>query len=459
MSKGKRVSRLHVLGGGVCGLYGALTAQKKGGAVTVYEKEVRVGGLASGHQLGENWYDLGVHMLHAFDEEVFETCADAMGEERIEVPLKANIKWLGKEYRYPLRGRDILKGLPPIQLLRCVLGLFIAELDKSSRHKVHEENAETALIEMYGAPLYEFFFEDFTHRYWGIHPRELSAEFVRRKMPRLSAVDVVKNALSWLKIARPKDEREGALRFETLHYAKTGCEALPRLLAQKVVEQGGNVLKGDPVEKISHDGRRIECIEQGGEQYGTVSDSYLSTIPITALIKQLSPSPPAEVIEAAEALRYKPMVVYALLVKKEQCMEALYTYYRDYIFHRVGEPKNAGLTLKPEGYTTLIVEMTCEIGDEKWSDRMFDQVVTDLEKEGLCNRDDIVERHIIKSEFAYPIFSKGFEKHLTSVRDYLSKFENLQSVGRQGGFAYPNMHSAMRMGADAIDSLVKEDRI
>jgi len=49
--------------------YGAITAQKQGISVRVYEKESRVGGLASGHNFGGNWYDLGVHMLHAFDEE------------------------------------------------------------------------------------------------------------------------------------------------------------------------------------------------------------------------------------------------------------------------------------------------------------------------------------------------------------------------------------------------------
>ena len=31
-----------------------------------------------------------------------------------------------------------------------------------------------------------FFFRDFTHRYWGFPPTELSATFVRSKMPRLS---------------------------------------------------------------------------------------------------------------------------------------------------------------------------------------------------------------------------------------------------------------------------------
>ena len=191
----------------------------------MWEKQSQPGGLAAGHQRGGNWYDLGVHMLHAFDEEVFATCARAMGEERIEVPLKSHIKWHGKLYHYPLRGRDILAGIPPFTLIRCLTGLLLAEIESRWGRRTPGPDAESALCELYGPALYEFFFEEFTHRYWGIHPRDLSAEFVRRKMPRLSAVDVFKNLLEKLRLTAPRDSSEGALRFETLHYSPTGLSA------------------------------------------------------------------------------------------------------------------------------------------------------------------------------------------------------------------------------------------
>lgn len=40
--------------------------------VTVLEKEEMVGGLAAGHLRAGNYYDLGVHHLHAFDQAIFE---------------------------------------------------------------------------------------------------------------------------------------------------------------------------------------------------------------------------------------------------------------------------------------------------------------------------------------------------------------------------------------------------
>lgn len=441
-----------ILGGGPCGLYAAHTALLLGAKVTLFEKEKQFGGLAAGHLCGDNWYDLGVHMLHAFDQEIFDTCTKAMGTERIEVPLKSHIKWGNKVYHYPLRGRDILAGIPPLQLARCLTGLLIAELQSRFGNHPQGEDAESALIELYGTPLYEFFFEDFTHRYWDIHPKHLSAEFVRRKMPRLSAVDVFKNLLEKLHLAKAHNTTEGALRFETLHYSTTGSETLPRSLANFVRNKGASMLTDSPVIKVIHNNSSILTIETS--EQSTQPDQVISTIPLHALLKSLEPKPPKEVLHAVGQLKYKPMTVYALLIKKKQCMKALYTYYRDRIFHRVGEPKNAGLKVTPEGHTTLIVETTCEIGDSKWSGEALPDIIKDLEAEGLCLADEIVEHHLIHAEHAYPIFTIGFDSHLQVIDDYLSRFKNLRTTGRQGAFTYPNMHSAMRMGHEAAITLI-----
>jgi len=443
---------LTILGGGPCGLYAAHTALNLSANVTILEKEASFGGLAAGHKLGGNWFDLGVHMLHAFDQEIFQTCAEAMRSERIEVPLKSHIKWGGKIYHYPLRGRDILAGIPPLTLARCLAGLLIAEIQTRFSNFTPGDDAQSALIELYGDPLYEFFFRDFTHRYWGIHPRDLSAEFVRRKMPRLSAVDVFKNLLEKLHLSKPRNATEGALRFETLHYSATGSETLPRSLAKSIQEKGAHLHPSTPVTKLTHADNLITGTNHS--QITQPNSKFLSTLPLPHLIRSLDPPAPPEILAAADQLRFKPMTVYALLVKKEHCMDALYTYYRDRIFHRVGEPKNAGLIVRPPGHTTLIVETTCEIGDPKWTGDALPQILTDLEAEGLCTPNQVISHHLIHATHAYPIFIKGFEESFEKITTYLARFTNLRTTGRQGAFTYPNMHSAMRMGATAATELL-----
>ncbi|MDB6116393.1 MAG: protoporphyrinogen oxidase [Verrucomicrobiaceae bacterium] len=450
-----------VLGGGPCGLYAARVLTRAGYAVTVLDKGDRPGGLATSHLRNGNWYDMGCHMLHEFDQEIYKDIMSIMGDESIPVQLDAKIRWAGSFYRYPLQPKDMLRGIDFFTLVYYVLGLFAAQF-KSSMVPWVPKNAEEALIMLYGDPLYEFFFKDFTHRYWGIHPRELSATFITTKMPRLSAVDMIKKYLAKIGIKdRAIQAVDSALHEETLHYSRTGAEAMPRFISKAVQAAGGVVVQDAEVERVSIDPEtnRVTSVRyrKDGMELELKCDECISTIPIPHLVQRTEPPPPESVQAAAKEIRYKPIAIYGLLVNKPKCIDALYIYYRDRMFHRVGEPKNAGLTVNPPDHTLLIVETTCEIGDEKWlgTDAAKEKIYADLELENICTRDDVVEAHLLNGETGYPLFSLGFEPYLDAVKDWVKTVPNLQSVGRQGGFSYPNMHSAMRIGAKAAEAVMK----
>ncbi len=375
--------------------------------------------------------------------------------------LDAKIRWAGSFYRYPLQPKDMLRGIDFFTLVYYVLGLFAAQF-KSSMVPWIPKNAEEALIMLYGDPLYEFFFKDFTHRYWGIHPRELSATFITTKMPRLSAVDMIKKYLAKIGIKdRTIQAVDSALHEETLHYSRTGAEAMPRFISKAVQAAGGVVVQDAEVLRVNidPDTNRVTSVRyrKDGMELELKCDECISTIPIPHLVQRTEPPPPVSVQAAAKEIRYKPIAIYGLLVNKPKCIDALYIYYRDRMFHRVGEPKNAGLTVNPPDHTLLIVETTCEIGDEKWqgTDAAKEKIYADLELENICTRDDVVEAHLLNGETGYPLFSLGFEPYLDAVKDWVKTVPNLQSVGRQGGFSYPNMHSAMRIGAKAAEAVMK----
>lgn len=455
-----------ILGGGPCGMYAAWTLAKAGKKVTLLEKEEVTGGLARGHKRGENFYDLGCHMLHAFDKEIFDTIKSIMGDERIEVPLNATIKWAGNFYRYPLQFGDMVKGMPKIMLIRCSVGLLFYQLLNKIKPK-EPQNAEDALIQLYGKPLYRFFFKDFTENYWGFPTTQMSATFITTKMPRLSAVDVAKKALSKFGLKEKRGGAvESALSEETLHYSRNGAEGMARCLAGEIESLGCRVITDAEVIKIHREGGRVASVSYRNTKQGADEDEHeiscdelISTIPIHNFVKATGELAPDEVRHAANQLRTKPIAVYGLLVKKEKAINSLYIYYRSRCFHRVGEPKNAGLTVRPADHTVLIVETTCEVGDAKWTGEQsfIDQIAADLEDEGICKKEDIVETHVLRTQHGYPVFDLGFEPHLQSVQDFVASLVNVQSVGRQGGFCYPNMHSAMRMGADAADKILKQE--
>ncbi len=446
--------RVLIIGSGVCGLYAGLTLVRAGAEVTLLEKEPRVGGLAAGYKFGENFCDFGVHMLHAFNKEIFEDCASLMGNERIEAALDARIRWGGTSCKYPLKFKDMLKAMPPITLARCAIGLLIAELTRA-RKRAAIHNAEDALIAFYGAPLYEYFFEEFTHRYWNIHPRDLSAEFIRRKMPRLSALDFLRKFLPF----RNKHHAgitESAIDKEILHYSKTGSETLPRSLTTAFLNHGGKLLIESQLTQISLNPCRARYFHQGQEHHWQ-GNYIINTAPLHTLFALLRNEAPPELHTAVAQLNYKPTVVYALLVNKEKCMDGLYTYYRNKTFHRIGEPKNAGFVVNPQDHTILIVESTCDIEDYKWhgSDQFRQEIIAGLEEEQLCSAEEIISWNHMRSPNGYPIFTNGFDTHLEKLNTWINQQSQLISTGRQGAFCYPAMHSAMQLGKIAAQEVIR----
>ena len=457
-----RRPRILILGGGPTGLYAARTLAEQGHDVTLLEKEGHPGGLATSFRRGENWYDLGVHMLHEFDREIFHDIRDnIMGDERIPVKLDAKIRWAGAFYRYPLQFGDMIKGIPPLTLARCVFGLFGTQM-WFKFFPQEPRNAEDALIQLYGRPLYEFFFRDFTHRYWGFPTTELDAKFITTKMPRLTAVDVLKKALSKIGI---KDNRvhavDSALSEETLHYSRTGAETMTRRIAAHAQAKGARIVYNQNVERVETEAGRVTAVVSRdlvtGAETRHECDQLINTVPLPEFIRKMSPPPPADVVESCDWLKYKPITIHALLVNKPKCIDGLYIYYRERVFHRVGEPKNAGLVVNPADHTTLIVETTCEEGDEKWlaTDAVKKQIVADLEAENIARGDQIVEWHVLRAPNGYPIFRLGFEPHFQKLKAHLDGMENVVTAGRQGAFCYPNMHGAMRQGANAAKTVVE----
>ena len=457
-------TRILILGGGPTGLYAARTLAARGHQITLLEKEPRAGGLATAFNHNGNWYDLGVHMLHEFDQEIFHDIRDnIMGDERIAVQLDSKIRWAGAFYRYPLQFGDMIKGIPPLTLARCVFSLFGTQFWFKLFPKT-PINAEDALIQLYGRQLYEFFFKDFTMRYWGFPTTDLDAKFITTKMPRLTAVDVLKKILGKIGI---KDNRvhavDSALSEETLHYSKTGAETMTRRLAAYAQSIGAAIFYNQDVETVESAAGRITAVTSRDTLTGSPTrhecDYCINTIPLPLLVRKMTPPPVPEVLESCDYLKFKPITIHGLLVDKPKCIDGLYIYYRERIFHRVGEPKNAGLIVNPPDHSVLIVETTCEMGDDKWrvTDGVKEQIMLDLEAENICLRSQIKEWHLLQAVHGYPIFKLGFEPHFQALKALVDSIPNLRTAGRQGAFCYPNMHGAMRQGATAAQAV--EDQI
>ena len=446
-----------VLGAGVCGLYGARILAKSGVPVVVIDKNKDVGGLASGQAWGKNFIDLGVHHLHAHDQEIFDDLKDLMAETLIPCQKIARVRYGKGHRRYPLEFFDLITGIPWWFLGYALLGMIYQQL-KNRLGKKEAENAEEALIELYGSPLYRHFFRDFTHKYWGVPPDKLSASFVRRKMPRLSAINVIKSALGKIGLKEKEDaSTESATRDETIWFSAEGSRMMPRTIARKIEEQGGQILCSHELKRVVTEGSKVVAVvvSDGKNEQTIPCSACLSTIPLNLLVRAMITDTKAPILAEAAALQFRQIAVYGILVNKESLLDALYIYYRNRSFTRISEPSRSGMQVQPAGHTILLVEMTCAEGDSVWEDTKSTRelMLSELEEEGILRRSDVVEIFSRRELHGYPIFKTFFENHLEQLQNFIGGFDNLKSTGRQGAFCYPNMHQAMRMGWEAAEQL------
>src|SRR5205823_5080510 len=100
-------------------------------------------------------------------------------------------------------------------------------------------------------------------------------------------------------------------------------------------------------------------------------------------------------------------------------------------------------------------------GDDLW--QMADADLVELAKReidriGLARAADVEDGCVVRVPKAYPIYDADYAEHLACVRDYVSRLENFQPVGRNGLHRYNNQDHAMLTGMYAVRNLLLGER-
>ena len=113
--------------------------------------------------------------------------------------------------------------------------------------------------------------------------------------------------------------------------------------------------------------------------------------------------------------------------------------------------------MAPEGSTSLVLEYFCLEGDETWGRQpvaLAESAAADLERIGLVRRKRVRDFVTVQLRKAYPLYSLGYREHLDTVQDYLSRFENLHSVGRNAAFLYTSSDHYIDMGLKTAENIL-----
>jgi protoporphyrinogen oxidase len=198
--------------------------------------------------------------------------------------------------------------------------------------------------------------------------------------------------------------------------------------------------------------------EQEGQTHSLAADHVWSTIPVTALVRSLSPTAPPEVLRAAGSIEYRGMILVYLVLEQSRFTEYDAHYFPELHIPitRVSEPKNYSGGEGPENLTVLCAELPCEPNGPEWllDDEALGRLVAGaLDVAGLPVRAPIKEVVTRRLRQAYPIYRRGYEAQFGVIDHWLSGIGGLLTFGRQGLFAHDNTHHALYMAYAAAACL------
>ena len=444
-----------IIGGGPAGLTAAYQLVRSGLRPLVFEQSDKVGGLARTEQFKGHYFDMGGHRFFTKVGQVNKMWREVLGDDFIRRPRLSRIFYNGTFFYYPLRPVNVLTGLGLLENFRIGLSYLRWQIFPYRR----EETFEQWVTNRFGKRLFETFFKTYTEKVWGIPCSELKAEWAAQRIKDLS----MRTALVKMFSRRPSKVKS---LIEEFDYPRLGPGMMWRAFQEKIEQGQGQVRLNCQVIRLFREGNAVTAVEVATESGQAVFEGadFISSMPVTELIRGLDPPPPAPVLQAARRLTYRDFLTVCLIVGKPDLFPDNWIYIHDpgARVGRIQNFKNWSPDMVPDpSQTSLGLEYFCSQGDDLWN--MPDQELIelgkrDLKRIGLAQPADVVQGCVFRVPKAYPVYDSGYRGHLLTVRTFVDSLENLQTIGRNGLHRYNNQDHAMLTGILAVRNLLSGEQ-
>jgi protoporphyrinogen oxidase len=440
-----------ILGAGPAGLTAAYVLARREHPGAVFEADGTVGGIAKTVEFNGYRFDLGGHRFFTKMQPIQRLWEEMLGDDFLTRPRLSRIYYKGKYFSYPITAKDVIGRLGLFESTLCALSYLWA----SRRRKAEPETFEEWVTSKFGKRLYDAFFRSYTQKLWGIPGSEIRALWAAQRIKNFSLAKAILNILGL------RRDHVTTL-IEEFRYPRLGPGQMWERFAAKAEEDGVPVHLKQRCTALKHSEGRIESVvmRSNGDMTEHAVDSVVSSIPLSELILNLDPPAPEEVQAAARRLRYRDLILVALMTEEADPFPDNWIYLHD-PGTRAGRVQNYGAwseAMVHPGTTCLGVEYFCFEGDDVWempTDEIVDLAKNELARIGLIDPNKVVDGVKVLVPKAYPMYDSGYEEALRVIRPYLATFENLQTCGRNGLHRYNNqdhsMWTALLATLNAID--------
>ena len=492
------MKKVVIVGAGPAGLTAGyeLLKNSKDYEVVILEAEKQVGGISKTIYYKGNRMDLGGHRFFSKNNKVNDFWKELMPvqgkpslDDKIlkrkknlvkggpnpetddDVMLVRNrvsrIYYLKKFFDYPISLK--LQTFTNMGLVRTIQSGF--SYLKSLVIKRKEDSLENFYVNRFGKKLYSMFFEGYTEKLWGRHPKEISAEWGAQRVKGISIFAVLKDSLS--KVFHINSKKKETSLIEEYLYPKFGPGQLWEKVGDEFEKMGGKILKNYNVVKVNEKNGKIISVvcNVNGEEIVIKGDIFISSMPIKDLINGME-KVPNKVKQIANGLPYRDFITVGLLVKKlnlknETDIKTLNNIVPDcWIYVQENEVKLGRIQIfnnwspymvkKPKDTVWIGLEYFCNENDDFWNLTEKDTVdlaVNELISMGIIDKNDVLDSHREKVKKAYPAYFDTYDE-IDKVIKYLNNFDNLYCIGRNGQHRYNNMDHSMMTAFETVDFIL-----
>ena len=452
--------RFLIIGAGVSGLTTAyFLSQRFPGEVLVLEKEPVVGGLLRTIQRNGARYDLGSHRIHKSPSEPAFRVIQEVCQNRLVKNERGGRLRLRKSYiDYPITSFQMFRGLGLLESALCAVSLIryrlISRLRRDSRIR-ENDNYESYLVRRAGQRAYRLFYEPYARKVWGGEPSLISTTAVKKRISMLSPTLFLKEMIA---------HYTGRSKNNYYYYLKGGISGLVESLAQRVRENGGEIVTGvDDFSLTIQPG--LKACRFRADLPGTVKfDTLITTIPLDELLIKLTPT--EHVLQQIKNIKWRGLRLVFLHVKGEPLLEGETFYFPElkYVFGRVSVPKRFDPAMQPEsGQTAFTCEVPCSEDDRLWDapdDQMFDLCLTSLRRAALVtdHQTALTEKSfIIDLPKVYPVYQVGWEGLIKGLLLYSARhFPFVYFSGKPGLFLHNNIDQSMEIGLSLAEDILRK---